>query len=52
MSLEKSGNVTAYVVIGEKDRLLTTDKLNQILGGNGKILSGFSQMLKRRGYVV
>ena len=49
---EKVVMFTAYVVIGETDRLITTDKLNRILGGNGKILSGFSQMPRRRGYIV
>jgi urease accessory protein len=49
---EKVVMFTAYVVIGETDRLLTTDKLNRILGSNGKILLGFSQMPRRRGYVV
>jgi len=49
---EKVVIFTAYLVIGETNRLLTTDKLNRILGSNGKILSGFSQMPRRRGYVV
>jgi hypothetical protein len=42
----------AYVVIEERDRLITTNKMNRILGSNDKILSAFSKMPKRRGYIV
>jgi hypothetical protein len=42
----------AYVVIEERDRLITTDIMIRILGSNDKILSAFSKMPKRRGYIV
>jgi hypothetical protein len=44
--------ITAYVVTGNWDLIITDDKINRILGTNDKILSGFSQMPKRCGYVV
>jgi hypothetical protein len=44
--------ITAYVVTGNWDLIITDDKMNRILGTNDKILSGFSQMPKRCGYVV
>jgi urease accessory protein len=41
----KVGMFTTYVVTIEKDRLITNDKINRIVGTNDKILSGFFQFI-------